>query len=305
MSYSSWLRGPGLIRSGRIITRALPGAFPWRICWGSANWTAPATGLAAETPDDRKDLECASLPVCLKPSDGRRGQYPKSCTPLLVRRSSLLPAQLFTASPTIERWYWDRPIVVHSEVGVTAADRHIPAWERRIDGNKALQLRRISLRERGRIDAEAFSRRGRQEVERMAWHGMAGRKAYSGSARAVREAYMNPLISPSLPSLSTGISFAVQLCSQQPVENFSNTLSHFHALEMATLAFKPYTYKPTAPRSKSTATHRRPAPEQVSILNKLQHITSSGASLSTPRPAADDGGYRPGIRGMWWRCVGL
>jgi hypothetical protein len=42
---------------------------------------APATGLAAETPDDGKDLECASLPVCLKPSDGRRGQYPKSCTP--------------------------------------------------------------------------------------------------------------------------------------------------------------------------------------------------------------------------------
>jgi hypothetical protein len=102
----------------------------------------------------------------------------------------------------------------------------------------------------------------------------------------------------SLPSL-----FAVQLCSQQPAENFSNTLSHFHALEMATLAFKPYTYKPTAPRSKSTATHRRPAPEQVSILNKLQHIKSSGASLSTPRPAAaaaadDDGGYKPGIRGM-------
>jgi hypothetical protein len=32
-----------------------------------------------------------------------------------------------------------------------------------------------------------------------AWHGM-GHRAYSGSARAVREAYMNPLISPSLPS---------------------------------------------------------------------------------------------------------
>jgi len=72
---------------------------------------------------------------------------------------------------------------------------------------------------------------------------------------------------------------------------------------MATLAFKPYTYKPTAPRSKSTATRRRPAPEQVSILNKLQHIMSSGASLSTPQLAAaaaadDDRGYRPGIRGM-------
>ncbi|MCJ1345826.1 hypothetical protein MMC31_004035 [Peltigera leucophlebia] len=45
---------------------------------------------------------------------------------------------------------------------------------------------------------------------------------------------------------------------------------------MATVAFKPYTYVPTAPRSKSTATRRRPAPEQVSILNKLQHIMSSG-----------------------------
>jgi hypothetical protein len=69
---------------------------------------------------------------------------------------------------------------------------------------------------------------------------------------------------------------------------------------MATFAFKPYIYVPTAPRSKSTATRRKPAPEQISILNKLQHIKSSGASLSTPRPAAadDDGGYRPGIRGM-------
>jgi hypothetical protein len=52
---------------------------------GFANWTAPATGLVAETPDDGKDLECASLLVCLKPSEGRRGQYPKSCTPLIVR----------------------------------------------------------------------------------------------------------------------------------------------------------------------------------------------------------------------------
>jgi hypothetical protein len=138
-----------------------------------------------------------------------------------------------------------------------------------------------------------FHGEGVSRWKRMAWHATAGHKAYSGSARAVREAYINPLISPSLPSL-----FAVQLCSQKLAENFSNTLSDFHALEMATLAFKPYTYKPTAPRSKSTATHRRPAVEQVSILNKLQHITSSGASLSTPQPAADDGGYRPGIRGM-------
>lgn len=108
---------------------------------------------------------------------------------------------------------------------------------------------------------------------------------------------MNTLISPSLPSF-----FAVWFYSQQPVENFSTTPKHIHALEMATFPFKPYTYVPTTPRSKSTATRRRPAPEQVSILNKLQHIMSSGASLSTPRPAAapaaDDGGCRPGIRGM-------
>jgi len=136
----------------------------------------------------------------------------------------------------------------------------------------------------------------------LAWRACtAGHRAYSGSARAVREAYMNPLISLSLPSF-----FAVRLYSQQPVESFSTTSNHFHALEMATFAFKPqYTYKPTAPRSKSTATRRRPAPRQVSTLNKLQDIMSSGASFSTLRPVApaaaaadDDGGYRPGIRGM-------
>ena len=38
---------------------------------GFANWTALAAGLVAEMPEDGKDLECASLPVCLKPSDGR------------------------------------------------------------------------------------------------------------------------------------------------------------------------------------------------------------------------------------------
>lgn len=107
----------------------------------------------------------------------------------------------------------------------------------------------------------------------------------------MQEAYMNPLISRLLFFL------AVQLYSQQPAENFSNTLSYFHTLEMSTLAFKPYTYKPTALRSKSKVTHCRPALEQVSILNKLQYITSSGALLSTLRAVADNGGYRPGIRG--------
>jgi hypothetical protein len=72
---------------------------------------------------------------------------------------------------------------------------------------------------------------------------------------------------------------------------------------MVTFVESEYIYKPTPPRSEGTATRRKPAPEQVSILNKLQQIRSSSASLSTLRPAAaaaadDDWGYRPGIRGM-------
>ncbi|KAG4440623.1 hypothetical protein IFR05_003882, partial [Cadophora sp. M221] len=47
---------------------------------------------------------------------------------------------------------------------------------------------------------------------------------------------------------------------------------------MATLAFEPYTYVPTPPRSKSAATGRRPAPKQVSIFDKLQQIRPSGAT---------------------------
>ncbi|KAG4414830.1 hypothetical protein IFR04_012018, partial [Cadophora malorum] len=59
---------------------------------------------------------------------------------------------------------------------------------------------------------------------------------------------------------------------------------------------------PTPSRSKNTTTRRKPGPEQLSTLNKLQHIKSSGASLSTPRPAAaaaadDDESYSPGIQG--------
>lgn len=66
---------------------------------------------------------------------------------------------------------------------------------------------------------------------------------------------------------------------------------------MATLAFKPYTYKLTPTRSKSIATRPKPALEQVGILNKLQHIMSSDVSFSAPRAVADGGGYRLGIRG--------
>ncbi|KAG4440624.1 hypothetical protein IFR05_003883 [Cadophora sp. M221] len=69
---------------------------------GSANGTAPvaAAGLAAETLDDRKDLECASL---LEAFGRTERAISEVMHPLLVRRSSLLPAQLFTASPTVER----------------------------------------------------------------------------------------------------------------------------------------------------------------------------------------------------------
>ena len=67
---------------------------------GSANWTAPATGLAAETPDDGKDLECTSLSEAFGWAERAISEV---MHPLLVRRSSLLPAQLFAASPTIER----------------------------------------------------------------------------------------------------------------------------------------------------------------------------------------------------------
>jgi hypothetical protein len=163
-----------------------------------------------------------------------------------------------------------------------------------------LQLRQVSLRERGRIDTEAFlTGEGVRRGE--AWYaGVYGGpqrefRFCEGSARSLHEPVDFPV---------SAISFVVQLCSQQPAENFSTTPNHFHALEMATFAFKPqYTYVPTPPRPKSTATRHKPAPERVSILNKLQQIRSSSVSLSTPRPAAaaaadDDGGYRPGIRGM-------
>lgn len=76
---------------------------------------------------------------------------------------------------------------------------------------------------------------------------------------------------------------------------------------MATFA-KPYIYVPTPPRLKSTAARRRPALEQVSILDKLQHIKSNSTLLNTSQPvvsAADSGrGCRPGIRGTSTICGG-
>jgi hypothetical protein len=113
-----------------------------------------------------------------------------------------------------------------------------------------------------------------------------------GSARSLHEPFDFPLCHH----------FAVQFVQQQLAENFLTTPNHFHALEMATFAFKPqYTYVPTPPRSKSTATRRKPVPKQVSIFDKLQHIKPNNTALSTPQPAAaadDIGGDELGIRGM-------
>ena len=136
----------------------------------------------------------------------------------------------------------------------------------------------------------------------MAWYSTVGYKAYSGSARVVREAYINPLISPS------AIFFVVQLCSQQQAENFLNTFNHFHVLKMATFALSSYTfippsytYVPTAPRFKSAAARGKPA---SSIPDKLYRSKLSGPALDGPRlpatAAADnDGGYRSGVQGMF------
>jgi hypothetical protein len=68
----------------------------------------------------------------------------------------------------------------------------------------------------------------------------------------------------------SAISFAVQLYSQQLAKNFSTTPNHFHAPKMVIFVESEYIYKPTPLCSKSTATGRKPAPEQVSIFNKLQ-----------------------------------
>ena len=93
----------------------------------------------------------------------------------------------------------------------------------------------------------------------------------------------------------------MQLAANKEFLDYPN---HFHVLEMATFAFAPsYTYVPTAPRYKSTGTRRKPAPKQVSIFDKLQHIKPNNAALITLRPAAaaaagDNRGDRPGIRGM-------
>ncbi|KAE8440724.1 hypothetical protein EG329_006775 [Mollisiaceae sp. DMI_Dod_QoI] len=67
---------------------------------------------------------------------------------------------------------------------------------------------------------------------------------------------------------------------------------------MATFAFKPYTYMPTAPRPKSATSRRKPASKPISIFDKLQRIKPSSAELSTLQSAAADdcGSDELGIR---------
>ena len=147
------------------------------------------------------------------------------------------------------------------------------------------------------IPRQISSARASEEVKPgMAWHGGTHGvfRFCEGNARSLHEPFDFHI---------SGISFAVQLYSQQLRKNFSTTPNHFHAPKMVVFVETEYIYKPTPSRSKSTTSRRNPGPEQLSILNKLQHIKSSGASLSTPRPAAaaaadDDESYSPGIQGM-------
>ena len=57
---------------------------------------------------------------------------------------------------------------------------------------------------------------------------------------------------------------------------------------MATFVPISYTYVPTAPRSRSTATRSKPALKPVSIFDKLQHINPSSTEFSMPQSAAVD-----------------
>jgi hypothetical protein len=96
------------------------------------------------------------MPVCLKLADGQIRQYPRSCTP---SPRTIIVAPSCSAFRGVAD---DREMILKSanrgaqRSGITAADGHIPVGERRIDGNRVLQLQRISLREMGCIDAEAI-----------------------------------------------------------------------------------------------------------------------------------------------------
>ena len=132
----------------------------------------------------------------------------------------------------------------------------------------------------------------------------AGYSAYPLSARGVREAYINPLISVDFCYLFYNI-ILQSSCKQ----NFLNTSNHFYALEMTTFAptsytFVPpsYTYVPTPPRSKSAAARGKPAsgiPDKLHRSSKLSDPALDGPRLPATTAAGNDGSYRSGIQGMF------
>jgi len=126
-----------------------------------------------------------------------------------------------------------------------------------------------------------FSGRGRQN------RGKSGKAGVYNAPQSVfwfcKGSARNPYEPLDFPS---AIFSQSSLCTQQQAGNFFTTSNHFHALEIATFAFKPYTYVPSAPRSKSATTRRKSAWKQSSLLDEPQRIKASSTSLSTPRPVA-------------------
>lgn len=131
-----------------------------------------------------------------------------------------------------------------------------------------------------------FSGRGRQ------YRGKSGKAGVYNAPQSVFWFCKGSARSPHEPlDFPSAIFSQSSLCSQQQAGNFFTISNHFHALEIATFAFKPYTYVPSAPRSKSATPRRKSAWKQSSILDEPQRIKASSTSLRTPRPAvvgADD-----------------
>ena len=71
---------------------------------------------------------------------------------------------------------------------------------------------------------------------------------------------------------------------------------------MATLAFKLYTYVPTAPRFKKAISRCKPVLKPISIFNKLQRIILSSTKLGMPQSAVIDNCKSDNceIRGKFW-----
>jgi hypothetical protein len=154
-----------------------------------------------------------------------------------------------------------------------------------LDGTGALQLRRISLLERGCIDAEEFSRRGRGSL---AWHGRrvrctAGYGADSGSASAVREVYLNPLISPSLPSFCSPV---VQPASREIEysQSLPRTRDGHSCLQTVYLRANSSALQERSTRPQTCAEasqHLRQAPADQAERYSTQHAAASGTGIGS------------------------